>query len=151
MLAIMVIILCYRVYQVVHPPPATDGGDSFRFPGDMLPADVETPGMPPPVPGPPDSENWTTLWRANPFIYVKPGRGRTVKPGEPDVDLKLLNIQQSADGSYIAWIRSPGRKGWYKEGEAFESYELMTIDADVECVWVFAEEVGRNVEICKGD
>ncbi len=150
MLAIMVVILCYRVYQVVNPPEDVDPKDDFRLPGDMLPADVETPGIPPQIPGLPDSENWTILWRKNPFIWVEPGtRGPITDEGE-EIDLRLLNIQETADGSYIAQIKSPTRRGWYKEGAPFESYEVITIEADEECVWVFAEEVGRNVRICKG-
>lgn len=156
-LAVVVIVACVRVYPLLPLPdvypfqkPSPTDEKNFRPPGDQLPADVETPGVPPRMPAPPDFENWTNLWRTNPFTYVSPGAGRRVVVEGREIDLELLNIQKHPDGSYRVQIRSANRKkGWYKEGDPFESYELLTIEADTECIWVFAEEIGRRVQICK--
>ena len=150
-LAIMVSFLCFRVYQVVQPPQTQETEKNFQPPGNELPLDVETPGVPPRTPGLPDSENWTNLWRSNPFYYPPGGSRSKPTDGEQDIDLELLNIQLMADGSYRARIRSANRKGWYSEGEGFEAYELVSIDPDAECIVVFAEEIERPVEICKKD
>ena len=151
-LAIMVSFLCFRVYQVVQPPQTKEAEKNFQPPGNELPLDVETPGVPPRTPGLPDSENWTNLWRSTPFYYLPPGASsRRTTEGEPEIDLELLNIQPMADGSYRARIRSANRKGWYSEGEAFEAYELVSIDPDTGCIVVFAEEIESRVEICIDD
>lgn len=150
-LAIMVSFLCFRVYQVVQPPQTQETEKNFQPPGNELPLDVETPGVPPRTPGLPDSENWTNLWRSNPFYYPPGGSRSKPTDGEPEIDLKLLNIQQMFDGTYRARIRSASRKGWYSEGDGFEAYELVSIDPDTDCIVVFAEEFESRVEICIDD
>ncbi len=147
-LAIMVIFLCFRVYQVVQPPQEGPGG-VFQPPRNELPTEVETPGTPPRVPGIPSPGNWADLWRNHPFLYVSPGdvtRGN----GNSDqtLDLEVLNFQETSDGNWRVRIQSASRRGWYSEGDAFEAYELLSIDAETECIVVFSEELARREEIC---
>lgn len=148
-LAIMVIFLCFRVYQVVQPPLPPPGG-VFQPPRNQLPPDVETPGSPPRLPGNPTPGNWADLWRNNPFIYVSPGdSNRPNGNSDQALDLEVLNFQEVSDGIWRVRIRSASDRRWYSEGDAFEAYELLSIDPDTECIVVFSEELGRPEEICK--
>ncbi len=149
-LGVMVIVLCFRVYQVLYPPPDI-AGDIFLPPGNSLPLDVKTPGTPPRIPPNIEPENYTLLWMRNPFTWVEPGKRRLSTDGSiQDIDLELVNLQQVSDGSWKVQIRSAANtKKWYSEGARFESYQLLSIDPDAECVTVFAEEVQRRTEICK--
>lgn len=149
-LAVMVIFLCFRVYQVVQPPPPPTGNKIFQPPRGQLPPEVETPGTPPRIPDDPNPGNWTDLWLNNPFIYVSPGDSRR-RSGNSDqvLYLEVLSFQEVSDGNWRVRIRSASRRGWYSEGDAFETYELLSIDPDNECIVVFAEELGRREEICK--
>lgn len=147
-LAIMVIFLCFRVYQIIQPPPP-DESRTFQPPRSALADDEDTPGTPPRTPESPPPEDWRGLWTRPPFLYVRPGETRGgPDTGGDDIDLQLLNIQEVADGSYKVQIRSASRSGWYSEGDAFEAYELLSIDPDTECCIVFSEEYGRRVPIC---
>ena len=151
-LAIMVIFLCFRVYQVVQPPPPPPGDKVFQPPRSEFPPDVETPGIPPRMPGNPSPGNWTDLWRNNPFIYVPPGVSRRGNGDSSQVlELEVLSFQEASPGSWRVRIRSASRRGWYSEGDAFEAYELLSIDPDTECIVIFAEELERRVEICKNE
>ncbi len=58
-------------------------------------------------------------------------------------------FQETSQGIWRVSIRSASRRGWYSEGDAFESYELLSIDPELECIVVFAEELERREEICK--
>lgn len=149
-LAVMVAVLVSRVYQVVQPPVSPAAGKNFQPPGSDESRLRERPGVPPRTPSPPSSGNWTNLWLTNPFTYVSPGDSsrRVIVEGR-EIDLELLSIQQIPDGSYRVQIRSPSRRAWYSEGDPFESYELVSIDPDTECIVIFAEEIGKPVEICK--
>jgi len=148
-LGVMVIVLCFRVYQVLYPPPDI-AGDIFLPPGNSLPLDVKTPGTPPRIPPNIEPENYTLLWMRNPFIWVEPGKRRLLTDGSiQEVDLELLRLQAVGDGWTVQIRSAANTKKWYREGDRFESYQLLSIDPDAECVTVFAEEVQRRTEICK--
>ena len=149
-LAVMVIFLCFRVYQVVQPAQSQTENKDFELPRSEFPPDVETPGTPPRIPGNPSPRNWTDLWRNNPFTYVRAGDStRRNENSDQALDLEVLNFQETSGGIWRVQIRSASRRGWYSEGEAFESYELLSIDPDLECIVVYAEGLGRREEICK--
>lgn len=149
-LAVMVVFLCFRVYQVLYPPPPPTGGRNFQPPRNELPADVETPGVPPRIPPNSAPENWANLWLRNPFIWVNPGTSRRINidGASQVINLEVLNFQEVPDGSWKVQIQS-ARRGWYSEGDSFETYQLLSIDPDTECIEVFAEQVQRRVQICK--
>ena len=148
-LAVMVIFLCFRVYQVVQPQPQPPGSN-FQPPRGELPPDVETPGIPPRMPVNPNPGNWTNLWVNNPFIYVPPGVSR---PGNGNagqaLNLEVLSFQEVSVGIWRVRIRSASRRGWYSEGDAFETYEILSIDGETKCIVVYAEELEGRREICK--
>jgi hypothetical protein len=148
-LAVMVGFLIFRVYQVVYPDPAGPTTDDVRPPRSKVPDDVETPGIPPTIPGVPRTDDWSRLWRFNPLNYRQPRTrgGSTTDPSAGEIDLQVIRISPFGQGKYRAQIKSPGRTGWYEEGQAFESYELLAIDADAGTVTVFSEQLQRSVEL----
>lgn len=147
-LAVMVIFLCFRVYQIIQPDEP-DSGATFSPPRGELSDSVDTPGRPPQIPVSDPPQSWRGLWTRPPFIYVRPGdSGGSSEAGDDQVDLELLNLQPASDGSYRVRIRSASRRGWYSEGDAFEAYEILSIDPDTNCVEIYAEELGKRVEIC---
>ena len=148
-LAIMVIFLCWRVYQVVNPSEGAAPED-FSPPRSELSEDIETPGRPPDVPPPPPRDDWSMLWRRPPFFWVQPGTGPRTRSGPDDdaIDLELLSIQQRPDGEYTARIRTSSSRKWYREGDPFEAYTLLSIDPDGPCVVIFAENVSKSLEFC---
>lgn len=148
-LAVMVIFLSVRVYQVLNPEEGTQGR-SFNLPGPD-PDPENLPGPPPAVPGAPLTEDWSPIWRRSIFHWPRQrATSSTRGGGVSEIDLQLLRIQEVTDGVFRAQIRTTTTK-WYSEGEAFEAFELISIDPDTECCVVFAEEIGRNVEICAND
>ncbi len=148
-LAVMVGFLIFRVYQVVYPPSDGPTDDVIPPPGRTIPNDVPTPGLPPPVPPPQRTDDWSRLWRFNPLNYRQPRSrgGQSSDPSAADIDLQLKRITPSGAGKFRAQITSPSRTGWYEEGQAFESYELLAIDADAGTVTVFSERLQRSVEL----
>ena len=151
-LAVMVGFLIFRVYQILYPPEPPGGVNDglIRPPSRDLPDDVDTPGIPPQVPPQPRSEDWSRLWRSNPLNYRQPrSRGGTTGPQSEEIDVQLIRISPAAAGKYRAQIRTPSRTGWYEEGQAFESYELLAIDPEANTVTVFSEQIQRAVTIQK--
>ncbi len=69
-------------------------------------------------------------------------------PAHVDLDLTLLRIREAGSGRYLAQIETNKRTGWYREGDAFESFQLVRIDPVRNCVRVFSESLGRSVEMC---
>jgi hypothetical protein len=144
-LAVMVGFLMYRVYQVVNPivgpearlpsPPRSNIGD-----------DVDRPGLPPPPPPPPRTDDWSRLWRFNPFEFRQPRASRTTDGENPaDVlEIRLLRITPSGGGKFRAQIATPGRTAFYEEGQSFESYELLEIDPDAGTVTIFSEGLQKT-------
>jgi len=63
--------------------------------------------------------------------------------------LELLNMQEVSSGSWKVRIRSGNSRKWYSEGDRFETYQLLTVDPDTECVVIYDETVRQVVEICK--
>lgn len=151
-LAVMVVFLCFRVYQVVQPSPPPTGTKNFRPPRSELPPDVETPGTPPRMPINPNPGNWASLWVNDPFFYERPGVS-TRRNGDsgPGLDLEVVGFQEVITGEWKVRIRSGTDRHWYSEGDAFQAYELLSIDPDLKCVVVFAEELGHSIEICENE
>jgi len=146
-LAIMVCFLGFRVYQVVSPVDE-ESGRMPQPPSSTPTDDVELPGVPGPPPPPPPAEDYSLLWRINPFGgWRASGRGGTETQASEDLEISLLRIREVAPGQIRAQIQTPGRRGWYEEGDAFEAYELLSIDPDADTVVVFSERLERQVEL----
>jgi hypothetical protein len=147
-LAVMVGFLIFRVYQVVYPDTPVAGDELVPYPSKELGDDVDRPGVPPALPPPPRMDDWSRLWRLNPMNYRQPrNRGGGDNPESADLEIRLLRISELAPGRYRAQIRTPSRTGWYEEGQAFESYELLDIDAEAGTVTVFSEQLQRAVPL----
>lgn len=145
-LAVMVGFLIFRVYQVVYPDTPVEGNDLVPYPSKELGDDVDRPGVPPSLPPAPRMDDWSRLWRLNPMNYRQPRlRGGGGPEQSADLEISLLRIAEQSPGRYRAQIRTPSRDGWYEVGRAFESYELLDIDADAGTVTVFSEELQRPV------
>ena len=65
------------------------------------------------------------------------------------LNLKVLSFQEVSNGIWRVRIRSASRRGWYSEGDAFETYEILSIDGETKCIVVYAEELEGRREICK--
>lgn len=147
-LAVMVVFLCSRVYQVVQPQEDKTG-KIFRRAGNELPDDVERPGQPALIPDINYEERYDSLYTRNMLTYNPAGirAGRDTE-GEAPLDLSLLLINETSNGVFRAQIRTSQSRKWYDEGEAFESYQILSIDPSTLCCDIFAENIGRRVTIC---
>lgn len=147
-LAVMVVFLCFRVYQVVKPEEDKTG-KIFRRAGNDLPPDVEKPGQPDLIADINYEERYDSLYTRNMMTYnpsgIRPGQETE---GEVQVDLTVLSINEVSNGVFRAQIRTSQSRKWYSEGDAFESYELLSIDASTLCCDIFAENIGRRVTLC---
>ena len=103
---------------------------------------------PPPIPNDKPVPPVATLARNNPFVYVPGGGSRTQNVQE--TGLTLLRIQDTSAG-LRAQIQSKTARKWYSEGESFETFELLSIDPEEGCCWVFAENLNTREKICIGD
>ncbi len=141
-LGIMVCILIFRVYQVLNPSAETTGDKMFGRPGRTLPEGVE-PKLPPVTPPDPAMEDWSRLWRKNPFIYTGPrrsGAGTQDAGQDEDVDLTLVQLRDKGNGTWLAKIKTSSRTDWYEAGESFEQFNLQEIDPETQCVTIFSEQ-----------
>ncbi len=100
------------------------------------------PPAPPPNPLPPAPIPFQPLVNDNPFTATTATTDG--RPGdERRPDLRLLAIREwGTSGIYRANILTRTR-GWYEEGEQFETYELVSIDPEAGTVEIFSEQHGR--------
>lgn len=150
MLAVMIGFLCYRAYQILQPPPEDDDAPFvIRRPSADLSPDAPRPSIPPRAPSVPGQENWASLWTRLPFIYVRGGVRNTKDVGEDYViELTVHMVRDVGGGRFKAQIETKSSKKWYAEGQAFESFELLSIDGEEECCEIFAESLGKTLTRC---
>lgn len=147
-LAVMVVVLCYRVYQVVNPPLDDENQPVFTPPSND-PKGIVPPPPPPPVPFAPPTENWSLIWRRSSWQW-QPRTDRRDQNAEAElsINLELLDIMELPNGRVRAQIKSVAGSGkWYDEGDPFESYTLISIDPDTNSCVIFAEVISRNIEL----
>ena len=150
----LLIFLCYRVYVVLISPPdlLAQGSDGVpgsgkstgttptKPPATATPAKL--PAAPPQLPVLERADDWKPLVRQNPFtIYgMMQGTAKTGGTTEETIDVVLNRILKWRDGTYRAEMTTKvsGRPKYYKEGEPFESYKLMSIDAANGTVTIFS-------------
>lgn len=156
-LAVVVVILCHRVYQVMHPkePPPPP---NYTYPRTQLPEDPQEltelgfPGAPPLPPMPVAAKVWNQLWKRNAFWYSP----KQVGPDDDKLQqflrnpgVRLRNITQGKAGKYRAQLQTSSSRKWYDEGEQFEQFELVSIDPEKqECV-VYSMEFQQPVTLKK--
>ncbi len=100
------------------------------------------PPTPPANPLPPPPVAYTALVKDNPFTATTTTDDGTRTEERPP-ELQLLDIKPMGDNAYRAYIQTRARK-WYREGEQFESYQLVSIDPEAGTVEIFSERHGRS-------
>lgn len=157
-MAIMVIILVFRVFTVVQPET---GSDKPLIPAarSQLPPEVKPPLPPPTIPIDREAQrrDWRSLWEQNPLSWKEPGKeaardddgdNRSRKPK----DLEVLRITKGRGGAYRAQIKTGSSRKWLSEGQSFERYELRSIDPDSKCCEIRDTSIQRVVTVCiEGD
>lgn len=149
-LAIMVAILVFRVYQVLNPTPL-EQGKNYRLPG--TPEGIG-PGLPPPPPPPELTDDWSRLWRRVIWRWDAlqgAGAGGTGTDQNAALDISLVQLREITPGDWRARIRTQTRTTWYESGEQFEQYTLMEIepgDNGAGCVTIFSDREQRNIRLC---
>lgn len=149
-LAVMVAILVFRVYQVLNPLEI-ETGPNFRIPGPNPPEGIG-PGLPPSPPPREPTDDWSRLWRRTIWRWDAQ-RGGGGGPGdgqgqaEERLEISLLDLRE-VNGTWRARIQTQSRATWRELGEQFEQYTLMEIDADQGCVTIFSDRLQRNVPLC---
>ncbi len=149
-LLVMLGILAWYVYQVLKPPDVEDLSAKHKPPLGRLPEVWEEgPGSGPPdiIPLPPD--DFSNIYRANPFWYSSgsiPTEGSGDSGDAGSADIKLTSIQTDSDGVSSARLVTQSR-GWYKEGDSFESYQVLRIDATARTCEVYSEELRKSITL----
>lgn len=147
-LAVMVAILVFRVYQVLNPPPITTG-PTFQYPDNDAPEGIG-PGIPPPPPSPELTDDWSRLWRRTIYRWDAQRGGGTTRDNRNEqerLDISLVDLRD-VNGDWRARIRTQSRTAWYAAGEQFQQYTLMEIDSERGCVTIFSDREQRNIPLC---
>lgn len=145
-LALMVILLGYRVYTLVNAEEDLKKL-SLKPPGNPV-VNVDPP---PRVPDQPSPEPVIRLVRRSPFAYVSPSSraSRTESSGDnKDDDVRVLRIVEVTGGVYRAQITTGGAAKTIAEGGSFESYQLKSIDPDTGCCIIYSENSNSEIERC---
>ena len=148
-LAVMVLVLAYRVYQVLNPPPPRQWA-MLAAPRMQLPDDAESrerlglPSVPPPRPPMTLPGDYVSFYERNPFWYYSGTAGQDTGQDVrvEDLNIQLLDIQTGPDGNPRARLRTR-TTAWYSEGDTFEEFEVTRIDPDTNSVVVYSERYGR--------
>ena len=149
MLAVLVVILCFRIYRMLNPilDETAEAVPPSRA-GNQLPMDAERPPLPLPLEIEYEVDDWSSLSRRNPFFWSNvTGAGEVSDDGVPQ-DLKVVRILEIRDGVYRARIRTQSSTKWYNEGDEFEIYTLQRIDAETNCCTFRASNQRRSFEVC---
>jgi len=154
-LVVMVLVLAYRVYGVLSPPPVADW-PKLMLPKQQLPQEQEErqviglPSDPPARPVMDMPAVYVTFYERNPFWYYS---GQTKEETSTEVTAEDLNIElldiQDVSGKARARLRSARTTKWYSAGEQFEEFELQEIDPDTKSVVVFSERYDRPFTLRK--
>ena len=149
----LVAVLCFKVYNVVvkkEEDPTKTNTQVYKPPMPNPPADwfdgPNAPKDPPPPPPLPPETPFQGLARANPFTVY--GYNPTVdgpKEEAPE-DISLVMIRPWPDGTMRAGIKTRVMR-YYKEGEAFESYQVLKIDPAGGTVEVYSNRLGKSITL----
>ena len=148
-LVVMVVILCYRVYEVMNPPPE-EGPANYPPPitdPERIPPEAR-PDIPPEtvsidVPG-----SYSNLYRQNPFWYHSGERraseDQALTPEE--LNIELLAVRE-VNGRWRAQLRTETARGWYDEGEEFQEFVLEQINPEEESVVIYAARYAERLTL----
>ena len=144
-LIVMLCLLGYKVYEVVKDP----GEIEFKSPptvSTVLNEEkkelLELPPMPiaPPIRAP---EDWTSLYRNNMFWYYSGASKQSDATTEEQADITLVRIRTMPNGAVLAQLQTSSDTRWYREGDVFQQYEVLSIDPDAQTCEVRSERLGR--------
>jgi hypothetical protein len=141
-LVIMVCILCYRVYQIIYPPPKPQE-KQYRPPVKEV-AEDQRPPLPPPPPPMLIPGAYASLHRQNPFWYYS--REASDKQREvtgKDLGITLLNVRRVGE-TWRAQLRTQSTTRWYNEGEEFEQFVLERVNPEEKTVVIYSEQYARR-------
>lgn len=149
----LVAVLCYQVYNVVvkkEEDPNKSNAKVYKPPLPNPSADwFSGPNAPqdPPPPLPPLQETpYQGLARSNPFtVYGYNPTAEGPKEEAPE-DISLVMIKPWPDGSMRAGIKTRVMR-YYKEGESFESYQVLKIDPAGGSVEVYSNRLGKSITL----
>ena len=148
-LAIMVVLLSFRIYTVLNPSSLEDTQKIFAPPRTELAEDVETPGLPPRAPTLDRSEDWSALFTRDMFIYERPRESSTVTQGGEVSNVTVLRIREVSPGKFRVQIQTEAAaRKWYSVNDAFETYTLLAVDIDTQCCKLFDDRLGKSIELC---
>ena len=150
-LAVMVVLLSFRIYAILNPSSLEDSQKVFAPPRTELTEDVKTPGLPPRAPVLDRSEDWSALFTRDMFIYEKPKESTSLTRDGETSTLTVLRIREGLPGSgkFRVQIQTEAAaKKWYSVGDAFETYTLLAVDLDTQCCEIFDDRLGRRIEVC---
>ena len=145
-LAIMVAILCERVYDVMNPKSVDDALPIPRKPASDA-SGVIPPNNPPPPPSDLIGESWSLLHIRPVTLFEKPYIGQRDRDDDFGSNLELQEMRKSGKNYSVKISTGQGRARWYREGESFESYEIVFIDPDKETVQVYSEEANKTITL----
>jgi hypothetical protein len=148
-LVIMVGVLCYRVYEVINPPPPVEI-PVVPQPRNVIPNDwKDAPPVPTPIPTVDQQPPTRELVSRNPFSTLSGGQGvGSTVGGEDDIGLQLLGIKPWSGGTFRAQvITKGGKKQYVSEGEEFEEFRIISIDKDAGTVRVFSEKSKKSTTL----
>lgn len=143
----MVAVLAFQIFSVLR----TEQEDSLGLPptpsrvADRERLDPVPPEMPPEMPPRKPPVNPERLVENDPFDW----RARTSAAAADQVSLttlRLLRIRSAGDSAMVQ-IQTDSSRKWYRVGEAFESYELLSVDADAGTADIFDESLNRTITI----
>jgi hypothetical protein len=143
-LAALVIVLIYQVYQVQFAAPEEDPEKIVPVPPrGGVPARMQD--LPPELPLMPARPDENKLVASNPFSAEGLGAGEVDEFGDRQPDLELIEIRPWTGGTYVAEIRTQtARPKRYGVGDQFESYQIISIDPSAGEVVIYSEEHRRN-------
>ena len=153
MLIVLVAVLCFKVYNIVYKKDANPNGEEakiYKRPLQNPSADwfssPKAPQDPPPPPQRTVDTPFQGLARANPFTVWGYNASDDKTKEETPEDISLVTIRTWPDGSVRAGIKTRVLR-YYKEGESFESYQVLKIDVANNSVEVFSNRLGKSITL----
>lgn len=140
-LAILVCVLAYRVYELFGPGEQPEQVQAVTIP-------PEPPEIAPNAPAPDPPGQYGTLVRRSPFSYYSDAKVDTSGPSAEELGLKLLRVKE-VGGKWRAQVTTPAitRGKWYDEGESFEEFVLESIDPEAGTADVYVERLAKTITL----
>lgn len=147
----MVVVLAFQIFSVLRTQE--DESASFPLPPRreadrevLQPAPPEAPPEMPPKKLPVDPNR---LIANDPFDWRERASAGAAEQANV-APLRLLRIRSAGDSTMVQ-IETDSSRKWYQVGEAFESYELLSVDPEAGTAEIFDESLNRTRVIALED